>query len=315
MKIRLKRYASAVILASLMTGCAMHEDTQTTPGDSQPAVQNNDTATTQSQESAKDNQPTTGTTISCDAMTADQITSSKTYIRNQLFNVLEASSLKFGIDIGLGFVHNLTPKVKQCVTDKVNTLIDKYDVKVEDEIESALYCPAYKQIQGKEINAFNTFMDKNPQFKEVSSYSIEQSFKELAKDHNLSKYNDRKITAEMKKLSFVPKDQKVTAPMQKALIIIRYDRLNDGQRKAALAGIDSMIQSSGCDIACMNKRVAKLKEPVTQVMGDIAQNMSGVIRPKIQSAIRDCKTQFGDKTSSNTTKKANTSNNAKKKKK
>ena len=301
MKIPFKTYASTIIFTSILAGCATNIDHNTpTPSASNPAPKQKSIISSDSKQAVTATPSASKNDTACKDMTPAEIQSTQLYIRNQLFNVLETSSLEFGINVGLK-LSPLPTNVTNCVKPKVHDLlVNNFDNHIENAIEKQLYCPVFQSIQGKEIEAFNTLMKENPAFQNARSQAISSSFAELAVDRTLSSYKDVTLSTEQKTLGFIPSSQKVISPIQKAMTIITYNRLEkDNKLQSTLQGINKMISDSGCDISCMNKRISKIKAPLQETMANIAHKIAGPLRSELAPIIANC-----EKTAAKATPKA-----------
>ena len=220
-------------------------------------------------------------------ISVEHIAPTKTYIRSQFLNIIAVQSFEYG------FVHALQNSGKpnnviQCATNKINDIIDGYNLSVETTLEEALYCPVYQKIQEKGINAFNTFAKDNPKFIQTAPQSITQAFKELAKDPTLAAYKDITLSSDTKKLMFIPESQPIIPPLAKAIASIHKNQLTAGETTQALEGIDKMIKDSGCDLSCMKNNVKELKTPIAQATMTAVMKMSKSITPQLKKSIKEC---------------------------
>ena len=233
------------------------------------------------------NQPATVTESPCSAMTAEQIASTKTYIRSQFLNIIAVQSFEYRFDHAFKN-SGKSDNVIQCATKKINDIIDGYNLSVETTLEEALYCPVYQKIQEKGINAFNTFAKDNPKFIQTAPNSITRAFKELAKDPTLASYKDITLSSDTKKLMFIPESQTIIPPLVKAMASIHKNQLTADEKTQALKGIDKMITDSGCDLSCMQSKVKEIKTPIVQATTTAVKEMSEHVIHQIKNTTLNC---------------------------
>jgi hypothetical protein len=239
MKLIHKICASALLLTSLLAGCAATSHSKST------------TAVIPTQDGLT-NAPTVKAPEH--TLSEEQRKNTIQYIRYMHFGPMIKQTLEKVIPARLSF-EITNQKQRTCVLKKISEdMGTSFSTSLENSIEDDLTSGFNHVVGDKIINALDAFTQNNKAWVSAHLYATIHNNDAFTDPKTMETLSKTTLTPEQKLIALLPQNP---APFQKEFALLMDKKLSQNEKKQAIAGIKQMYKKTQCNAECLERKMMK----------------------------------------------------------